>query len=240
MAPGPPFAPDGPPVPLIESAAHVFVADLDQPVLDDEDRHHLLRVLRLRDGEVVSAADGAGRWRSCRLAGTALVPGGDVLHEPPPEPPITIAFAVPKGDRPEWIVQKLTEIGADVIVPMISERSVVRWDAERAGKHVVRLAKVVRAAAMQSRRTRIPVVEPLSAFAPTVARPGAALAVPGGPWPDLTAPVVLIGPEGGWADAELDAAPRRVGLGRQVLRAETAAIVACTLLVAARARWVDT
>ena len=92
---------------------------------------------------------------------------------------------------------------------------------------------------MQSRRTRLPIVEPLTSFTEVVTRRGAALAVPGGTLPTMSTPLVLIGPEGGWSTAELNAAPAKVGLGDQVLRAETAAIVACTLMVAARAGSVD-
>ncbi len=231
--------PNGPPSQLVESAAHVFVADLEEPVLVDDDTHHLGRVLRLRDGEVVTASDGEGRWRQCVFARGTLEPTGPVLTSVHPRPAIAVAFAVPKGDRPELIVQKLTEIGADVIIPMMTARSIVRWDAPRARKHGERLSRVAREAAMQSRRTRLPLVEPLTSFIEVVARPGAALAVPGGASPTVSTPLVLIGPEGGWSPAELDAAPAKVGLGDQVLRAETAAIVACTLLVAARARSVD-
>ena len=92
---------------------------------------------------------------------------------------------------------------------------------------------------MQSRRTRLPLVEPLASFTEIVTRPGAALAAPGGASVAVSTPLVLIGPEGGWSPAELEAATAIVGLGDHVLRAETAAIVACTLLVAARARSVD-
>ena len=121
---------------------------------------------------------------------------------------------VPKGDRPELIVQKLTEIGADVIIPMMTARSIVRWDAPRARKHGERLSRVAREAAMQSRRTRLPLVEPLTSFTEVVTRPGAALAVPGGTSPTVSTPLVLIGPEGGWSPAELDAAPATGRAGR--------------------------
>ena len=231
--------PAGPPPQLVESAAHVFVADLEEPVLGDDDGHHLGRVLRLRDGEVVTASDGEGRWRPCVFARGAVEPTGPVLTSVQLRPAICVAVAVPKGDRPELIVQKLTEIGADVIIPMMTARSIVRWDAPRARKHGERLSRVAREAAMQSRRTRLPLVESLTSFAEVVARSGAALAVPGGASPTVSTPLVLIGPEGGWSPAELDAAPASVGLGGHVLRAETAAMVACTLLVAARARSVD-
>ena len=95
---------------------------------------------------------------------------------------------------------------------------------------------------MQSRRVRLPVVEPLAEFGAVVARPGAVVAAPGGmplPLRGDGSRLVLVGPEGGWSEAELTAAPFLVNLGDQVLRTETAAIVACTLLVAARARSVE-
>ncbi|MGD9703324.1 MAG: 16S rRNA (uracil(1498)-N(3))-methyltransferase [Acidimicrobiia bacterium] len=234
-APGP----AGPPPQLLEAAAHVFVDDLDDPLLSDEDAHHLRRVLRLRDGEVVTVSDGAGRWRPCTLSQGTLEPTGPVVTAAAPLPAISVAFALPKGDRPELVVQKLTEIGADVIIPMVTERSVVRWDPERAAKHGARLARVAREAAMQSRRTRLPVVEALSPFASVVGRVGAALAAPGGAWPRTATPLILVGPEGGWSPAELAAARATVGLGDLVLRTETAAIMACTLLVAERARSVE-
>jgi 16S rRNA (uracil1498-N3)-methyltransferase len=229
----------GPPPQLVDSAAHVFVTDLEEPVLGDDDAHHLGRVLRLRDGEVVTASDGEGRWRPFVFVRGTLEPTSPVLTSVPPKPAVAIAFAVPKGDRPELIVQKLTEIGADVIIPMMTARSIVRWDGPRARKHGDRLSRVAREAAMQSRRTRLPIVEPLTSFTEVVTRRGAALAVPGGTLPTMSTPLVLIGPEGGWSPAELNAAPAKVGLGDQVLRAETAAIVACTLMVAARAGSVD-
>ncbi|MCU1376655.1 MAG: Ribosomal small subunit methyltransferase, partial [Actinomycetia bacterium] len=140
--------------------AHVFVADVAAPVLDDDDRHHLERVLRLRDGEAVTVADGRGGWRACVfVAGGSLRPEADVTHVPAPHPPIAVAFALTKGEKPETAVLKLTELGVDRIVPFAAGRSVARWDGDRAAKHVARLRKVAREAAMQSRRAHLPVVD---------------------------------------------------------------------------------
>lgn len=146
-----------------------------------------------------------------------------------------MAFAVVKGQRPEWAVQKLTEIGVDRIVPLLSARSVVRWPTGEAGGHVARLRRVAREAAMQSRRVWLPVVGGVTPFEAMAAEPGAALAHPGAGPPALDHPAVLVGPEGGWDDAELAAAPALVGLGPSVLRTETAALVAGALLCALRA-----
>jgi 16S rRNA (uracil1498-N3)-methyltransferase len=220
-----------------EAKAHAFVVDLDAPALDDVDRHHLERVLRLRAGEVVTVSDGRGRWRACRFAtGGQLEVDGAVVVEPEPAPVLTIGFALVKGERPEWVVQKLTEVGVDRIVPFVAERSVVRWDDAKAARNHERLVQVAREAAMQSRRVWLPSVEPVTGFAELAAEPGVALAERGGDAPSLDRPAVLIGPEGGWSDAERSLARATVGLGTTVLRAETAAIAAAVLLAAARER----
>jgi 16S rRNA (uracil1498-N3)-methyltransferase len=215
--------------------AHAFVADLDDPQLDDDDRHHLERVLRLRVGEEVTVSDGRGGWRRCTFAaGGALRPDGEVEQRPRPTPRITIAFALTKGDKPELTVQKLTELGVDRIVPFVAARSVVRWDADRAARQVERLRRVAREAAMQCRRAHLPEVADVADF-PTVARlPGAVRADAGGRPPALATPVVLVGPEGGWSDEERASGPPAVGLGDHVLRAETAAITAAALWTALR------
>src|SRR4051794_2925819 len=103
--------------------AHAFVVDIDTPALDDADRHHLARVLRLGPGDVMTIADGRGRWRGCRF-GDALEPLGPVEHDEPARPEIGVGFALVKGNRPELVVQKLTEIGVDRITPFVADRSV--------------------------------------------------------------------------------------------------------------------
>jgi 16S rRNA (uracil1498-N3)-methyltransferase len=214
--------------------AHVFVGDLDDPVLDGDDRHHLERVLRLRDGDEVSVSDGRGGVRRCRF-GRVLEPLEDVVRVGRPEPRITVAFALTKADRPEWTVQKLTEAGVDAIVPFVAARSVVRWDGDKAIRAADRWAKVAREAAMQSRRVWLPEVAPVATFAEAVALDGAALADMDGERPTLRTPTLLVGPEGGWAEEERAAAPTRVVLGTHVFRAETAAVAAGVLLNALRA-----
>jgi 16S rRNA (uracil1498-N3)-methyltransferase len=215
-----------------------FVGDLDDPELDTDDLHHLRRVLRVRDGDDVTIADGDGGWRHARLAARPE-PSSGIFREPEPTPPITIAFAVVKGERPELIVQKLTELGADRIVPFIAARSVVRWDADKADRNVARFRRVAREAAMQCRRARLPIIDAVSTFADVVARPGVALADRDGAPPTLACPFLMVGPEGGWTDDERAAAATRVGLSPYVLRAETAAITACVLVTALRAGLVE-
>ena len=218
----------------------VFVDDLEAPVLAAEDRHHLERVLRLRDGEELGVGDGAGSWRPCRF-GADIVPIGPIVHVERIAPPVTICFSLVKGERPEWVVQKLTEVGVDRIIPFAAARSVVRWDHVKAARQVARLRRVAREAAMQSRRPWLPEVGELATFAQVSALAGAALADRDGGPPSLSHPTVLVGPEGGWGPEEAGCGLAKVGLGRHVLRAETAAVVAAALLSALRdARLVTT
>jgi 16S rRNA (uracil1498-N3)-methyltransferase len=242
-----------------EAAAHVFVEHLSgdsfasAPVLrlTDEDARHLTRVLRLPPGADVTAGDGRGAWRHCRLrAGGELEPVGDIIEDRPPRPQITVAFALVKGDRPEQVVRRLTEIGVDRIVPFVAQRTVVHWSPSKVPAKLQRLTHIGRSAAMQSRRTFLPavgMVDPapegspgLPGFARVAALEGAVLADAAGAPPALESPTILVGPEGGWGPDERQATLPRVRLGANVLRTETAAIVAGALLIALRGEIVAT
>jgi 16S rRNA (uracil1498-N3)-methyltransferase len=224
------------------AAAQVFVADPARPVLASGDLRHLEKVLRLRSGEEVVASDGRGAWCLCRFRGAAadeslaLEPDGDVQREAPEACPVTVAFAPAKGDRPEWVVQKLTELGVDRIVVLAADRSVVRWEGERAEKSVSRLGRVAVEAAAQSRRVWLPeILGPQSLREVSGAFPGVALAERGGAAPGaLTG--LAVGPEGGWSPAERSLGLETVGLGEYVLRAETAAVAAAVALCAGRSQ----
>ncbi len=226
-------------------AAWVFVDDLEAVALAPADVHHLGRVLRLRLGESVGVSDGAGRWRPCVVAAAGevcLEPVGPVVTEPAPHPPITIGFSLVKGDRPELVVQKLTELGVDRILLLAAARSVVRWEPARAAKGMTRLRQVAREAAMQARRARLPQVADVQtvAAAAQVAGSGGALCDQGGATPlGLARPTLLIGPEGGWDPAELGCGLPTVELCPTTLRSETAAIAAGVLLCGLRAATVD-
>ena len=213
----------------------VLVDDLERPEPTDADRHHLERVLRVQDGDAITVADGRGAWRTARF-GAVIDPTGPVLEQPVERPALTIGFALVKGDRPEAIVQKLTELGIDRIVPFRAARSVVRWDDDKAAKAVGRLRTVARAAAMQCHRARLPEVAEVADLGTLAGGPGVAMADRAGDPPSLDHPTVLIGPEGGWAPEEVELDLPRVALGGHVLRAETAAITAGGLLAALRSR----
>ena len=266
-------------------AAHVFVEDVEVPALNlrDADFHHLSRVLRLRPGEAVSASDGAGRSLACRWTGArALEPASEISYQGRPWPPLTVAFALTKGEHPEWTVQKLTEAGVDRVIVMTTAHCVARWGAGDPPRRLARLKEVARQAAMQSRRVWLPSVEGPLTFSQVVSVgsqvvsvgsqvdpvgrvategesgdpragaagqagvvpgaagvvPGVALAVPDGSPLSLATPSVLVGPEGGWSEAELGAVVNHVALGPHVLRAETAALAAGVLLAALRSHLV--
>jgi 16S rRNA (uracil1498-N3)-methyltransferase len=220
--------------PTGEGGPHVFVESLDRPELTPEDDHHLRRVLRTRPGDPITISDGQGRWRPA-IFDTAPQPTGAVVEVAEASPLITVGFVVPKGDRPNWVVQKLTELGVDRIQPLSSRRSVVRWEGERGRKHLERLRSVARAAAMQSRQVRLPVIEPMRDVSELLNGGEAVLAQRGGLPPSLTRPAVLVGPEGGWDPAELASATATVDLGPSVLRADTAAVLAGGALALLRA-----
>ena len=219
---------------LRHSAAHVFVDQLDTPTLGDDDQHHLGRVLRLRDGESVTASNGRGQWRACVWRDGALEVAGEVVASAPPSVRCAVAFTPVKGDRNEWAVQKLTEIGIDeVIILAPTQHSVVRWSD--ADKQLRKLRVVAREAAMQSRRVWLPNIVGLAALHEVCAGDGAAVADPDGVALHAGVSLVVVGPEGGFAEDELPAGVPRVQLGDTILRAETATLVAATLLVARRA-----
>jgi 16S rRNA (uracil1498-N3)-methyltransferase len=215
-----------------------LVGDLEAPALLAADEHHLARVLRVRTGDAIVLGDGRGGWRPARF-GSPVEPCGDIERIDPPSPEIAVGFALVKGDRPELVVQKLTELGVDRIVPFRAARSVVRWDAAKATAAATRWRAVARAATVQSHRPWLPVVEEVAELADLLGRDGVAMADRAGQPPSLAHRLVLVGPEGGWAPEEAEAADAagvpRVALGGHVLRAETASLSVGALLAGLRA-----
>jgi 16S rRNA (uracil1498-N3)-methyltransferase len=232
--------------------AHVFVDALDDRLLiTGADGHHLRRVRRLEPGELVTAADGSGAWRAYEVADLGngeltLAAGGDVEHAPPPSIGVALAVALPKGGLDD-VVAAVTELGAVRVIPVRTERTVVRWDAARAGRAVTRLRAVAREAAMQSRRARVPDVDDVVDLLALAGRPdlvvadreGVAAAMLPRPAPGAGVEwTALTGPEGGLAPEELAAlsASPRLRLGPHVLRAATAPVAAVAVLVGETSR----
>lgn len=222
---------------LRASATHILLDDpasLDHAVIDLERdvEHHLRRVLRLRGGESVSVTDGAGRWRLCTLVDGARfgLEAASAVAAPAEQSGFTLATAIPKGDRVDWLVQKATELGADRVLLLHADRSAVRWKPERAVKQLTRLQRIADEAVRQSRRVWRCVVDgPTNAMEVMTL---AALAEPGGEAIRGDETMIAIGPEGGWSEAELARAGRRVAVGENILRVETAAAAATTLRMA--------
>ena len=225
--------------------------------LDGDEGRHAATVRRIRAGEVVDVADGAGRVARClveRVERDRLVLVAQALHDVPvPSPRLVLVQALAKGGRDEQAVETATEFGVDEIVPWQAARSVVQWSGDRGERGRRRWEATALAAAKQSRRATVPVVRPLATTADLARQaaagecllvlheeatePLSAVALPDGVDPVLLA----VGPEGGIADDELarlvDAGARALRLGPQVLRASSAGPAALAVLSARLGRW---
>jgi 16S rRNA (uracil1498-N3)-methyltransferase len=217
--------------------------------------HQLRTVLRLQPGEEIVLLDGQGNAYLTEIRelerGRAV---GQILDRHPvaaePRSFLSLYQCALKADKFEWVLQKGTEIGVSRFVPVISSRTVVR-PAEKIRKKYARWQTIIREAAEQSGRGRLPdLADPLLWDEAVKGATGVRLL----PWEEtITAPVpatladaftavepyqdvsLLIGPEGGVSQDEanlaMDAGWRAISLGPRVLRAETAALVAATLVI---------
>lgn len=216
---------------LRTSSAHVFV-DIDlianrvQPA--PEVAHHLFRVLRLRDGASVTVSDGRGRWLPTVVDGDALRANGPV-ESVDPGPPCRVAVAAPKGERFDWMVEKLTEVGVSDLTLITSRRAVVRWDDDRAARRLDRARRIAREAAAQSRRVWLPTISGPLTLDDVLSVAGTTVGDPDGE-PLAAAEQIVIGPEGGFEPDEIPEHVPRVRLADTVLRVETAAVVAAVRL----------
>ena len=206
---------------------HVFVESLDHLVVDEHDLDHLAKSLRMRDGDALTASNGAGQWRHVEFAASGtLTAVSDVFEIEAPEYPSTVAFSLTKSSKPEWVIQKLTELGVGTIVVLTSERTIVRWDDAKVDKALARWQRIVREAAMQSHQVRLPEVRGVVMARDWLSQPDVAIAHFGGGPITNACRSIAIGPEGGWSDGEVELAANRISLGSTVLRAETAAVAA--------------
>ena len=203
-------------------------------------RHRLRKVLRLRAGATLKVADGIGRWRQCRWDGRALVADGELQANTSPGPPLTIAVGLLKGPRWQILLEKVTETGADRVVPLVLEHCVVQPRADKRERQVQRWQTIVDEAFEQCGRSRVPaVLAPIDLMQLCTTLKGALWfaderAERGDRFEPAPEPVTIaIGPEGGWSESErqrlAQAGARSLWLGPSVLRAETAAIVATAL-----------
>jgi len=232
------------------AVAHVFVdaIDGDDDIwVEGDDGHHLQRARRLRVGEMVTGSDGAGAWRLFEIAEVGegrvrLTPSAPRVVEPQLIPRVVVAFAPAKGDQAGAVVHQLVELGVDAVMPVTLRRSVVRWDGQREERARARLGRIVREAAMQSRRARIPEVLTAGPLSELARHPGLVVADPSGVAAGALGPpvggewLVLVGPEGGFdpSERELFAMGARLAVGPHVLRAVTAPVAAAAALVGIR------
>ncbi len=216
--------------------------------LAEDEAHHLSRTLRLAEGDRVFVFDGAGNEWECEIARAGkrevelnLLRQLDDRVESPLR--ITLAQAMVKGDKFDWIVQKTTELGVARVVPIITDHSDIRRAEERAEQKVARWRRISMEAVKQcGRRRLVEIAEPVKfgAFCETE-NAGLFFSECGGrslreveatiPAPDRLN--LCVASEGGWSDAEIKKAEEHglvpVTLGPRVLRTETAAIVAVSM-----------
>ncbi len=227
----------------------------DRVVFDAQETRHLVRVLRLRPGEIVHAVDGRGSEFAVRLEfleGRAAI--GQILSRSDRRTespfPITLAQGIPKGEKMEWIVRTVTELGAVRVLPLLTERVIVRLPLSRWRERQRRWQRVAKEAAKQCGRSVIPAVElvrTLDEFIAEGHRAELAICLWEGERQELreilasvsgtpASALVVVGPEGGLAINEVELllrhGVRAAGLGPRILRTETAGPVGVALLQA--------
>lgn len=222
--------------------------------VDGETYGYLFRIRRLAVGEPVVVFDGAGREAAATVAAVGPERATLELGEPravaAARPRIIVLQALIKGERMDWCLEKLVEVGVDEIVPCTTARSVVRLDDDRRASRHQRHQAIVREAARQCQRADLPRVHEATALARALQAVTAARRLIAHPLATASTPLLaavaddpdevalVIGPEGGLDDDELALAAAAgyapVSLGRTVLRAETAGPVAVAAIRLAR------
>ncbi len=219
----------------------------DQKILlNTQQQHYLEHVLRLRQGDHFIAMDGKGQWWLAQIG----VNQAEILEVIQVQTELSVAVtliaALPKGNGFDEVVRSCTELGVTVIAPVVSNRTLLHPSAQK----VERWRRIAQEAAEQSERSVVPaILEPVS-FTTSLTATTAAhhyLCVTRDACPHLKFalyPVsagaeisIAIGPEGGWTAAEVEEAIaagfQPVSLGRRILRAVTAPVVALSLVTAA-------
>lgn len=222
--------------------------------LTDENVHRLRNVLRLASGATVAAFNERDGEFLCRIDLLRRSHGAlqaiEQRRTPEPGPDVWLVFAPIKRTRLDWLIEKATELGAAALVPVVTART----QSERLNRERLRVIAV--AAAEQSERLSLPEIRPAVPLSRLLAdwpadrrlvlcdESGAGEPIAAGlAGVDIAAPAaVFVGPEGGFAETELDALGKlpivvRVGLGPRILRAETAALAALAVYQAIAGDW---
>ena len=224
----------------------------DAPALPKEARDHL-RVVRPKAGEEIELFDGQGRWRTFAVrrpdgsSASALVPVSEVRTSARPSASLTLFACVTKGSRWDWTIEKATELGVTRLVPVISDRTIVRLAPGDGAAKRARWQRIAEEAARQSDAKWLPEILAPVAFADSLPLVRATTCLVGAladppPEPvgaalarlaDAADVAVYVGPEGDFTPQELSAlreVATPVSFGSTVLRAETAAIYGISAL----------
>ena len=215
-------------------------------VLEPEPSRHLARVLRLGVGDTLTLFDGSGGEYPAEITAVdkKLVQVMTGLHQQYEcESPLNIhlGIAISRGERMDWVVQKATELGVTSLTPLSTEHAGVKLAGDRADRKIQHWQQIAISACEQSGRNRIPTIHPLQALAAwlatTVAEKKFVLHHRADSTETGTAPgsiALLVGPEGGLSDSEIEAARKAdytaLRLGPRVLRTETAPLAAIAIL----------
>jgi len=231
----------------------------DSVIFPAETTHQIARVLRLGQGDIVAAIDQdrqTGLEYSVKLIGTASTQAvgtitGEIYPKTEPAHSLSIYLGLTQREKFEWMLQKCTEIGVSVFIPMITSRSLVQDDKDYSRK-AERWHRILKEAAEQSGRMVIPALEQPMPFQKALnhARENHQVAfiawekAKAGPeeflsphtgLQDCSRLAVMVGPEGGFSDEEVDLARgyhlHPITLGPRILRMETAAVVATALIL---------
>ena len=215
--------------------------------LEPSQSRHLETVLRLAPGAEVEVFDGRGASWPAHIESVGVLRLGARNSPQPGAADVWLAQALAKGEKLDLVVQKATELGATRILPLAAERSVVRLDEERADRRLARLRRIAQEAARQSGRSDVPAVDAPCTLADLVgllrAEPGRRGLILDPEERELRLSqaargasrlLIAIGPEGGFTPAERAQAAQAgfalVGLGRRVLRTETAGLAALAIV----------
>ena len=219
----------------------------DKVILGKDETRHLRDVLRLSEGDEVAVFDGSGFDHSCVIENMskkgAILAVQTRTNPPSPESPfdLTMAVALTKGDKFEFVIQKCVELGAKRLMPLLTDRCDVKLHDKTESK-MERWRKIVIESSKQCGRGILMDIEEPRSFTSLLKDEDPKNLVlfserGGGKVADLdfdNAVVALVGPEGGWSHEELesakDAEVRIVTLGGRILRAETAAVSVATIL----------
>lgn len=225
--------------PTVRSLPRVFLpgAEPEEGVFslpkDEYDKLH--RVLRLGSGDPVAILPNDGTLWVCHLRGHNAICDEQITLDTESSRKVTLMQALPKGDKLDDILAATTELGAAKFVLFPSDRTVVRWDAEKIITKQRRLEAIVRESCELSFRGKLPEIQWLGSLAACLEHQPEAIVLSERDDAPLLAPIqgdaaIIVGPEGGWSPREVEQIGDRAwSLGPRVLRVETAAIAASAL-----------